>query len=195
MNPGRLIQDDAPWTITCLIEVDCAHLHIEYFSNPPLWSRFYSPLPPYIKPLPPLRCGDGLRDMSPPSSRWLAPENKPLFFISAPTSRVSASVAAKSWPCFWFYSYCRFWGFKAMVPDAKLIVNVYDWRIHIGNHFEHQRVFCISRNHRWPFKLNLIKGGVGWLTYIEHWLHARDCAKCFLYTYIYSIFITIISSP
>lgn len=48
-----------------------------------------------------------------------------------------------------------------MVPSAKLIVMEVIEGLSTGNHFEHQMVFCISRNHFWQPKLILRKGGGG----------------------------------
>lgn len=48
-----------------------------------------------------------------------------------------------------------------MVPIAKLIVMEVIKEFNTGKHLEHQRIFCISRNHFWPSKLILRKGGGG----------------------------------
>ena len=55
--------------------MDCADLHVESFSTlSPLMSFFCFPSPSSWKPLSAVTGGDGLWDKSPPSSRWLAPE-------------------------------------------------------------------------------------------------------------------------
>ena len=76
---------------------------------PPLMSLLCSPLPPYknlylhwdvetgLRQESSIFPGDGLWDMSPPSSRW--PTNKPLSFISAPASPVLACKLADSQTC------------------------------------------------------------------------------------------------
>lgn len=48
-----------------------------------------------------------------------------------------------------------------MVPSAKLIVMKVIEGLNIGNHFEHQTIFYISRNHFWQTKFILRKGGGG----------------------------------
>ena len=69
---------------------------------------------------------NGLWDMSRPSSRWPASKNKPLSFTSAPASWVLASIVAGSQTCFWlcYYGYIFFiikqlW--KKTTPNVPLI--------------------------------------------------------------------------
>ena len=70
-------QDDAHWTITCVIWMDHACLRVKSFATSPLISLFCSPLPPYKTPCfhwegekdfdtwVPIFPGDGLWDVSP----------------------------------------------------------------------------------------------------------------------------------
>ena len=90
----------------------CCSVH-RGLCNPFLWSICSGPLSLLIKkPLSPMRgrnglCdisphlpGDKLWDVNPPSSRWLASENKPLSFTSAPASQLSPFRAAGCRTCF-----------------------------------------------------------------------------------------------
>ena len=82
-------------TLSPLIGMECAHRHVENFSTPSLDLFVLLPSPSLEKSLPALRGGDGLCDVSPPSSQghglcdvsppsstWPASEKTTFFCIS-----------------------------------------------------------------------------------------------------------------
>ena len=109
-KPGWLKQSDAHQTITCLIRMHCACLHVENFAAPSLDLSSCSLLLLYKKPLSPLRCGGGLYDTSPPSfRRWTLWREFPIFqvagicketaFLYISTCLSSTGFQGGSWTC------------------------------------------------------------------------------------------------
>ena len=78
--------------------------------------------PSLQKQLPPLRGGDGLCDMNPPSSRSLTPENKGLSFTLAPASQILAYfIVAGSQTCVWLRKDCKGFTYYAQQDEIYLV--------------------------------------------------------------------------
>ena len=110
------IQEDAHWTdhhLPCWNGLCC--LHIENFSSPFLDLFVLFPAPSLYISLPPLRCGDGFGDKSPPSFRemgfvtWVPPLlggqhlNKTTFFYISIFFLSIGFCSSRQRTCFWFH--------------------------------------------------------------------------------------------